>query len=132
MKIVVPVNKENKISEHFGQSENFNVFTVSEGNKVSNIKSVAKGHGCGCKSGVSSELSSDGVTVMLAGGIGGGAVKSFMGSGIEVLRGCSGDAGEVVSMYLSGQIEDRGSSCSKHQEHHHHDEHQHGHSCCHN
>ena len=38
---------------------------------------------------------------MLAGGIGGGAINVLNNSGIEVIRGCSGDATEVVkTLYL--------------------------------
>ena len=45
---------------------------------------------------ITRRTASDGVTVMLAGGIGGGAINVLNNSGIEVIRGCSGDAGEVV------------------------------------
>jgi predicted Fe-Mo cluster-binding NifX family protein len=60
----------------------------------------------------------DGVSLMLAGGIGGGAINVLNNSGIEVIRGCSGDATEVVRMYLKGLVEDSGSSCHQHEAHH--------------
>ena len=64
---------------------------------------------------------------MLAGGIGGGAINVLNNSGIEVIRGCSGDATEVVKLYLKGSVEDSGNSCHQHEAHH-----QDGHTCSHN
>jgi predicted Fe-Mo cluster-binding NifX family protein len=129
MKIAIPVTKENQIDGHFGHCESYGVFTISEKKEITNIKSVESPQGCGCKSDIASVLASDGVTVMLAGGIGGGAINVLNNSGIEVIRGCSGDATEVVKLYLSGLVEDSGSSCHQHEAHH-----QDGstHSCSHN
>jgi len=127
MKIAVPVTSENQIDGHFGHCESYGVFTITDKNEISDIKSVQSPQGCGCKSDIASVLASDGVTVMLAGGIGGGAISVLNNSGIEVIRGCSGDAKEVVELYLSGSVKDSGSSCHQHETHH-----QHGHSCNHN
>jgi predicted Fe-Mo cluster-binding NifX family protein len=127
MKIAVPVTKENQIDSHFGHCESYNVFTVSETNEITEVKNVASPQGCGCKSDIASVLASDGVSIMLAGGIGGGAINVLNNSGIEVVRGCSGDAKEVVKLYVSGLVKDSGSSCHKHEAHHNH-----GHTCNHN
>jgi len=131
MKIAVPVTKENQIDSHFGHCESYGVFTISEKNEISEIKSVESPQGCGCKSDIASVLASDGVSVMLAGGIGGGAINVLNNSGIEVIRGCAGDATEVVKLYLKGLVEDSGSSCQQH-EAHHGQGHDHGHQCSHN
>ena len=127
MKIAVPVTKENQIDGHFGHCESYGVFTISDKKEISEIKSVESPQGCGCKSDIASVLASDGVSLMLAGGIGGGAINVLNNSGIEVIRGCSGDATEVVNLYLKGLVEDSGSSCHQHEEHH-----ENGHSCSHN
>ncbi len=127
MKIAVPVTKENEIDSHFGHCESYGVFTISEKNEIASIESVQSQQGCGCKSDIASVLASDGVTVMLAGGIGGGAINVLNNSGIEVIRGCSGDATEVVKLYISGLVRDSGSSCHQHEAHH-----QDGHQCSHN
>ena len=127
MKIAVPVTKENQIDNHFGHCESYGVFTISDKKEIAEIKSVESPQGCGCKSDIASVLASDGVSVMLAGGIGGGAINVLNNSGIEVIRGCSGDATEVVKLFLSGLVEDSGSSCHQHESHH-----DHGHSCSHN
>jgi predicted Fe-Mo cluster-binding NifX family protein len=127
MKIAVPVTNENQIDGHFGHCESYGVFTISEKKEIVEIKRVGSPEGCGCKSDIASILASDGVTVMLAGGIGGGAINVLNNSGIEVIRGCSGDATEVVKLYLKGSVEDSGSSCHQHEAHH-----QDGHTCSHN
>ena len=127
MKIAVPVTKENQIDGHFGHCESYGVFTISDQNEISEIKSVESPQGCGCKSDIASVLASDGVSVMLAGGIGGGAINVLNNSGIEVIRGCSGNATEVVKLYLKGMVEDSGSSCHQHESHN-----ETGHQCSHN
>jgi predicted Fe-Mo cluster-binding NifX family protein len=124
MKIAVPVTKENQIDSHFGHCESYNVFTISDKNEISCVKNVESAQGCGCKSNIASVLASDDVTIMLAGGIGGGAINVLNNSGIEVVRGCSGNATEVVKLFLAGLVEDSGTSCHQHEAHH-----QHGHSC---
>jgi len=118
MKIAVPVTKENQIDSHFGHCESYGVFTISDNNKISDIKSLESPQGCGCKSNIASVLAADGVTVMLAGGIGGGAINVLNNSGIEVVRGCSGDATEIVKLYVAGLVKDSGSSCHAHESHH--------------
>jgi predicted Fe-Mo cluster-binding NifX family protein len=127
MKIAVPVTRENIIDSHFGHCESYNVYTVSDNNEITNIKNVASPQGCGCKSDIATVFAADGVTIMLAGGIGDGAINVLGRNGIEVIRGCSGDATEVVKQFLSGTVEDSGSSCQQHHDHNHDGDHQ-----CHN
>jgi predicted Fe-Mo cluster-binding NifX family protein len=128
MKIAVPLTHNNFIDNHFGHCAAFGVFTVTGNREIEGIRIIDSPQGCGCKSDIASVLSSDGVTVMLAGGIGGGAVNVLNSNGIEVIRGCSGDAYEVVRLYLHGQVEDGGEICNHHNHHHNHE----GHSCSHN
>lgn len=129
MKIAVPITGNNRIDDHFGHCESYGVYTISEKNEISEFKRVQSPQGCGCKSDIASVLASDGVKVMLAGGIGGGAINVLNRSGIDVIRGCSGNAEEVVKLYISGLVKDSGSSCHQHEQHH-----QHGgeHQCSHN
>jgi predicted Fe-Mo cluster-binding NifX family protein len=64
-----------------------------------------------------------GVTRMLAGNIGGGAINVLNNSGIEVIRGCSGDVHAVVKSYIDGTLSDSGETCHSHDD---------GHQCSHN
>lgn len=115
MKIAVPVTNENQIESHIGNCESYKIFTISDKKEIAGISSIKSPGGCGCNTDIAANLASDGVTVVLAAGIGGGSTKAFNRSGIDVVRGCSGDATEVVELYLSGSVEDKGSSCHKHQ-----------------
>jgi predicted Fe-Mo cluster-binding NifX family protein len=123
MKIAVPVSKENKIEEHIGNCEFYNIFTISEKKEIAGIKSMKSPGGCGCNTDIASDLASEGVSVVLAAGIGGGSKKAFNKSGISVISGCSGDSEEVVKGYLAGKVLDKGSSCHNHQHDHHHKDH---------
>jgi len=121
MKIAVPVNKNNQIDDHFGHCEFYNVYTISDNKEITNIQTIESTQGCGCKSNIASVLANKGVTIMLAGGIGGGAINVLNNSGIEVIRGCSGDAAYIVKQFIKGNISDSGESCKHHDHHHGHE-----------
>lgn len=114
MKIAVPLTNNNQISGHFGQSDYFGVYTISESSEITGMQTVTPNEGAGCKSNIAGKLATDGVTVLLAAGMGGGALSKFTRNGISVIRGCAGDPAELVKEYLSGNVEDKGSSCHKH------------------
>jgi len=118
MKIAVPVTSTNQVDEHFGHCEYYSIFTISEKNEITHINTIPSVQGCGCKSNIAGFLAADGVKIMLAGGIGGGAINVLFNSGIEVIRGCSGDAQEVVKSFISGELTDSGESCHQHESHH--------------
>jgi predicted Fe-Mo cluster-binding NifX family protein len=118
MKICVPVTRENTIDDHFGHCEFYNVFTVSEKGEITEVQTIESEQGCGCKSNIASVLAENGVTVMLAGGIGGGAINVLNNSGIDVVRGCSGNPAEIVKQFVAGSIMDSGISCEQHASHH--------------
>jgi len=117
-KIALPVTAEKLIDGHFGHCEYYAVYTISDDNTISDIRSFRSEEGCGCKSNVASLLAEMGVTVMLAGGIGAGAIQVLNNQGITVVRGCSGDATEAVMQFISGNLADSGESCSEHERHH--------------
>jgi predicted Fe-Mo cluster-binding NifX family protein len=118
MKIAVPVTKNNQIDDHFGHCEFYNVFTISSANEIVEVQTINSEQGCGCKSNIASTLAQNGVKVMLAGGIGGGAINVLNNAGIAVIRGCSGIPDENIKQYLLGLITDNGESCKAHEGHH--------------
>ncbi len=122
MKIAVPVTITNEIDTHFGHCEFFAVYTISEKNEIIRKEKIDSPQGCGCKSNIASVLAEQGVRIMLAGGIGAGAINVLNFSGIEVIRGCQGNVDEVVKLFLEGSVLDSGSTCSAHE---------HGHNCQH-
>ncbi|MDI3525880.1 MAG: hypothetical protein PWR03_63 [Tenuifilum sp.] len=127
MKIAVPT-RENLVDEHFGHCEFYTIYTVENGSIVKK-ETLGSPQGCGCKSNIASDFQNMGVSLMLAGGIGAGAINVLAAHGVEVVRGCSGNVDKVVNDYLSGNLTDSGETCNHHG--HHHEGHQHGHSCNH-
>ena len=117
MKIAVPVTSNNQVDDHFGHCEFYSVFSISAEGEITKVKTIPSVEGCGCKSNIAGVLAADGVEIMLAGGIGGGAINVLANSGILVVRGCSGDATEVVKNFVAGTITDSGESCHQHEIH---------------
>ncbi len=133
-KIAIPVTKSNQIDDHFGHCEFYGIYTISEKNEILDVQTIKSEQGCGCKSNIASVLAKNGVTIMLAGGIGDGAINVLNNSGIQVIRGCSGNATDIVKQYVEGKIFDltgayitdmqegkifdSGESCSQHEHHH--------------
>jgi len=126
-KIAVPVTKDNQIDDHFGHCEYYGIYNITEDNEVVYFETIKSEQGCGCKSNIAGVLAGKGVSVLLAGGIGGGAINVLGDWGIRVIRGCSGDATDIVQQYIEGTITDSGESCLQHKHHHGHDGH--GHVC---
>ena len=85
MKIAV-ASMGNVVAGHFGHCENFNIFDIENG-----------------------------VNVIIAGGMGEGAVNIFNARNIEVIMGATGVAQEAVERYLRGELKSTGSICHEHQ-----------------
>lgn len=120
-KIAIPA-KNNYVESHFGQADQFHVFTILEGN-VMDSERVDSSQGCGCKSNIIGILKEKGVNVMLAGNMGEGAYQKLNAAGIEVIRGCRGRIDSVLEKYRTGLLADNGEHCQSHGHGHHHHEH---------
>jgi predicted Fe-Mo cluster-binding NifX family protein len=116
-KIALPVTFSNQIDNHFGHCEMYSVYSISDTSEILGIQTINSEQGCGCKSNIAATLAAQGVTVMLAGGIGNGAINVLNAHGIEVIRGCTGNATEAVTEYLTGNLNDSGESCRQHEHH---------------
>ncbi len=114
MKIAVPV-KNNMVDDHFGHSDYFKIFSV-ENNNVTDTKELKTTQGCGCKSNLVSELTNDGVELVLAGNLGQGAFNKLTNAGIQVIRGCKGDADILLKEYLAGNVKDQIIICHEHKD----------------
>jgi len=117
MKIAVPVTSNNEIDGHFGHAENFRIYTIGEDQKIIETMDV-QSTGCACKSSIAGVLGIHGVKTMLVGGIGDGAMYAMTNVGIQVIRGCSGNAEDSVIKYLDGTLTDCGDNCHEHSQHH--------------
>lgn len=118
MKIALP-SRGDMIDSHFGHCEYFTVFTVDDTTILSK-EVVPSAEGCGCKSDIASVLADMGVSMMLAGNMGDGAVNVLNHSGINVIRGCEGNIDDIAAAWLSGSLKDSGDSCHEHECHDEH------------
>jgi predicted Fe-Mo cluster-binding NifX family protein len=110
--IAVPTRLDNTVDDHFGHCRQYSLFAVDDHNAVQEAGIVPSLPGCGCKSNIAIILKAKGVSMLLAGNMGAGAVNVLHLQGIEVHRGCSGDARKAVETFLAGEWKDSGRSCS--------------------
>lgn len=114
MKIAVP-SLGGIVDGHFGHCKEFLVFRV-EDDKLVDEPAIPSLEGCGCKSGVASILAKAGVTHLVAGNMGEGAVRVLGANGIAVVRGASGPARAAAEDFAKGRLSDSGLGCAGHGE----------------
>lgn len=112
VKIAVPSNN-GLVDDHFGHCKEFLVFRA-EGSRIAAEGSIPSLEGCGCKSGIASVLAAAGVTHLVGGNMGDGALRVLSSHGIKVVRGASGDAGTAAQSFLDGTLADSGAGCAGH------------------
>ena len=116
MKIAV-ATQDGQIFQHFGKCPTFTVYTA-ENDIITGEKLLdAAGNGHAALSGF---LQSEGVGVVICGGIGDGAKNMLSAAGIRLVSGIQGGVREAAEAYLSGSLRDQGGSCA-HEEHSHED-----------
>ena len=118
MKIAVTY-ENGMIFQHFGHTEQFKLYEVSDGKIVSAEVVDTNGSGHGALAGLLRAL---GVEVLICGGIGGGAQMALAEAGIRLFGGVSGSADAAVQALLAGELlYDPNVMCSHHDEGHHHE-----------
>ena len=113
MKIAVPV-KDGMVDGHFGHCAGFSVDSVDEKGSIKSEEAGPSPAGCGCKSNIGSVLAGMGVTHLIAGGMGEGAVRVLAANGISVVRGISGPARTAAEALAKGSLKDTGVNCVGH------------------
>lgn len=113
MKIAVPT-KNNAVDDHFGHCEAFSIFEIDVHNTVKSKEVLHWADGCGCRSNIVETLREMGVGAMLAGNMGQGALNVMLSHGMEVIRGCAGNADDLVVEFLSGRLSDKQILCQSH------------------
>lgn len=109
--VAVPTTVRGLVASHFGKCERFSVCAIDEDGRIVGEERIEASMGPGCKSGATARLAAMGVTVLLAGCIGEGAVHAFNAHGIKVVRGASGPAKPAIQAYARGELVDNGISC---------------------
>jgi FKBP-type peptidyl-prolyl cis-trans isomerase 2/predicted Fe-Mo cluster-binding NifX family protein len=116
-KLKVAVTYDNgNVFQHFGHSEQFKIYDIDNLEVVGSeiIDTNGTGHEA-----LATFLTDLGVTSLICGGIGSGAVDALDASGINVFSGVSGDCDEAVECFLRGELISEGVNCDHHD---HHDE----------
>ncbi len=89
------------ICQHFGRSPQFKIFNVENGEVVESVVVDAVGSG---HQALADFLSSQNVNIVLAGGIGHGAIISLAMAGIDIIPGIAGNADTAIDQLLKGQL----------------------------
>ena len=123
MKIAVTY-ENGLVFQHFGHTERFKIYEVSDGKVQSSEVVGTDGSGHGALAGF---LKARGVEALICGGIGGGAQAAIAQAGIRLYGGVSGGADEAVAAYLAGNLGyDPDVRCDHHDHEEGHDCHGHG------
>ena len=120
MKIAVTYENGN-VFQHFGHSEQFKIYDISDGKIIGEQVVNTNGSGHGALAGFLKEQSVD---VLICGGIGGGAKTALSEAGIKLYGGVTGEADKVVLEFLEEKLN---YNPNVHCEHHNH---QHSHQHC--
>ncbi len=101
-----------RVDEHFGHARTFTIFTLDDATKVIETETFFPPSGCGCQSTVGVSMQAKGVSVMLVGNIGQGAINKMAEHGIKVIRGCEGEINDVLDRWNKGEIKDQNILCN--------------------
>ena len=89
------------VFQHFGHTASFKLYEVENNTVVASRVVDTNGSGHGALAGF---LKAHNVDVLICGGIGGGAQMALAEAGIRLYGGVHGDADEVVTDFLAGQL----------------------------
>ena len=110
MRYAVPL-ANGRLATHFGHCEQFALFDVDEATKEIKARSIinSPGHEPGV---LPMFLADEGVSAVIAGGMGSRAQEIFMQNRIQVILGALEDEPEqAVLAYLNGQLATGGNIC---------------------
>ena len=114
MKKIAVASDHGTVAGHFGHCESFMIFET-DGTTILKTETIPNpGHKPGF---LPNFLNDQRVNVIIAGGMGGGAVAIFNEKKIEIVVGASGDAKSAVEQFLHGTLKSSGSVCNAHQHH---------------
>lgn len=108
-KIAIPTNGK-LVDAHFGKAAGFTVFEI-EGKQARLVELLSAAGFQHQHEGLASMFKSNGVDVLVCGGIGGGMINGLKAIGLEVITGASGNVAEVAKTYASGNLVSTGSVC---------------------
>jgi len=112
LKKVAIASEGSSVCDHFGHCEGFTIYSTEAGKIVQQEYLPNPGHKPGL---LPNLLNDNGVHVVIAGGMGGGAIDIFNEKGIDVITGARGPLDQTIEQYLDGKLLSTGSVCHEHQ-----------------
>ena len=101
MKKIAVTYENGNVFQHFGHTEQFKVYEITDGKITDTQIADTQGSGHGALAGV---LSAMDVDTLICGGIGAGAQAALAEAGIQLYGGVSGSADEAVNALLAGEL----------------------------
>ena len=101
----------NRVSQHFGHCEGFEVFEVNNGAVEGRSFLPNPGHRPGF---LPKFIAEKGIHVIIAGGMGATAQELFKENGVDVVVGAQGNMEDVIDQYIKGELKSSGSVCEEH------------------
>lgn len=127
-KIAIPTNGE-VLDAHFGKAAGFTVFEI-EGKEARFVELLSAAGLQHQHEGLANMFKSNGVEVLVCGGVGGGMINGLNAVGLVVVSGASGNVVDVAKSYAEGNLVSTGSVCQEHDAHDHDHDHGHDHGKC--
>ena len=111
MKLAVTY-EDGQVFQHFGKTKQFKIYDIAEGKVGFSMVVSAGGSGHGALAGFLRML---GISVVLCGGIGPGAVQALQSLDITPIAGVTGDADQAAQDFVDGKLaENTEALCSHH------------------
>lgn len=110
MKIAIACNK-NIVAEHFGHCEDFAIYDLENKKIVAKNVLPNPGHKPGFLPNYLNDL---GVKIIIAGGMGKGAIDIFEEKNIEVITGAAGDIDMVMQAKIADTLVSSAEICKEH------------------
>ncbi len=101
MKKIAVTYEDGNVFQHFGHTEQFKVYEITDGKITDTQIADTQGSGHGALAGV---LSAMDVDTLICCGIGAGAQAALAEAGIQLYGGVSGSADEAVNALLAGEL----------------------------
>lgn len=106
--------EDGNVFQHFGQTSQFKIYEIEEGNVVDAKLLSTQGVGHGAMALALNQLH---IEAVICGGIGSGAMSAMKAMEIQVFPGVTGNADDALDAYLAGTLEyDADYNCAEHEE----------------
>ncbi len=113
MRFAITYDGNGNVFPHFGRTEQFKLYEVSDGEVVSSEIVSTDGVGHEALAGFLADANID---VLICGGLGGGAQAALSEAGILAISGAEGNADDALQAFLNGELQSQGVNCDHHEE----------------